>query len=57
MNVPELRMNKQKNILTDERKSENYIPGGINAGGIMSTICKCAQYVYYHWPILNAKSI
>ena len=28
-------MNEQTNIRTDERKSENYIPVGINAGGII----------------------
>ena len=32
MNVTELRTN----IRTDERKGENYIPVGINAGGIMT---------------------
>ena len=29
-------MNKRKNIRTDELKEENYIPLGINAGGIMN---------------------
>ena len=37
-NVTELRTNErtneQTNIQTDERKDENYIPVGINAGGI-----------------------
>ena len=35
-NVTEVRTNEQTNIQTDERKDENYIPLGINAGGIMT---------------------
>ena len=39
-NVTEVRTNKrtneQTNIQTDERKDENYIPVGINAGGIIT---------------------
>ena len=34
----EVRTNKQTNIQTDERKDENYIPLGINAGGIISSL-------------------
>ena len=30
--------NERTNIRTDERKGENYIPVGINAGGINSSI-------------------
>ena len=36
MNVPELRTKKRTNKRTYERKSENYIPVGINAGGIIT---------------------
>ena len=32
--MTELRTNERTNIQTDERKDENYIPVGINAGGI-----------------------
>ena len=35
MNRTELRTKKRMNIRTDERKDENYIPLGINAGGII----------------------
>ena len=33
-NVTEVRTNEHTNGRTDERKDENYIPFGINAGGI-----------------------
>ena len=33
-NVTEVRTNEHTNGRTDERKDENYIPVGINAGGI-----------------------
>ena len=33
-NMTEVRTDEQTNIQTDERKDENYIPVGINAGGI-----------------------
>ena len=32
------RTNKRMNICTDQQKDENYIPLGINAGGIISTL-------------------
>ena len=34
-NVTEVRTNEHTNGRTDERKDENYIPVGINAGGII----------------------
>ena len=45
------RTNEHTNIRTDERKDENYIPLGINAGGIISepiiqTINIIAYYIY-----------
>ena len=36
-NVTEVRTNERTNIQTDERKDKNYIPVGINAGGIMNS--------------------
>ena len=33
-NVTEVRTNEHTNGRTDERKDENYIPLGINAGGV-----------------------
>ena len=37
-NVTEVRTNELTNIRTDERKGENYIPVGINAGGIITLL-------------------
>ena len=37
----EVRTNKRTNIRTDEWKDENYIPLGINAGGIIKSGNTC----------------
>ena len=38
MNVKEVRTNEHTNGRTDQRKEENYIPVGINAGGIKTKV-------------------
>ena len=42
------------NIRTDQRKGENYIPVGINAGGIMMKLC---DFVYMYNQYLAALEI
>ena len=45
--MTELRTNEHTNIRTDERKGENYIPVGINAGGIIRYSLPITLYKKY----------
>ena len=42
------QMNEQTNIRMDKRKDENYIPLGINAGGIIKKITILPFYWHSH---------
>ena len=44
-------MNKRTNIPMDEQKDENYIPLGINAGGII--IRNMGYHIFSHLSCLN----
>ena len=46
-NVTEVRTNELTNIRTDKRKGENYIPVGINAGGITKELIS-SESVFAH---------